>query len=95
MESANDPHVLAEERVVAVVNLAQRRVMSSVLTPCGTRMRCTSVRSGLSLKSIGDLLGHRTLETTCVYLRLAVDDLRDVALPLPAAADRSAPGVAS
>ena len=26
---------------------------------------------------------------------LAVDDLRDVALPLPAAADRSAPGVAS
>ena len=27
--------------------------------------------------------------------RLAIDDLRDVALPLPAAADRSAPGVAS
>ena len=53
------------------------------------------LRSGLSLKSIGDLLGHRTLESTCVYLRLAVDDLRDVALPLPAAADRSAPGVAS
>lgn len=53
------------------------------------------LRSGLSLKTIGDLLGHRTLESTCVYLRLAVDDLRDVALPLPAAADRSAPGVAS
>ena len=34
MESANDPHVLTEERVVAVVNLAQLRVMSSVLTPC-------------------------------------------------------------
>ena len=53
------------------------------------------LRSGLSLKTIGDLLGHRTLDSTCVYLRLAVDDLRDVALPLPAAADRSAPGVAS
>ena len=53
------------------------------------------LRSGLSIKTIGDLLGHRTLESTCVYLRLAVDDLRDVALPLPAAADRSAPGVAS
>ena len=53
------------------------------------------LRSGLSLKTIGDLLGHRTLESTGVYLRLAVDDLRDVALPLPAVVDRSAPGVAS
>ena len=53
------------------------------------------LRSGLSLKTIGDLLGHRTLESTCVYLRLAVDDLRDVALPLPAAVDRAAPGAAS
>jgi integrase/recombinase XerD len=41
------------------------------------------LRSGLSLKTIGDLLGHRTLESTCVYIRLAVDDLRDVALDLP------------
>ena len=49
----------------------------------------------LSLKTIGDLLGHRTLESTCVYLRLVVDDLRDVALSLPAAVDRSGPGVAS
>ena len=53
------------------------------------------LRSGLSLKTIGDLLGHRTLESTCVYLRLAVDDLRDVALSLPAAVDSTAPGVAS
>ena len=53
------------------------------------------LRSGLSLKTIGDLLGHRTLESTCVYLRLAVDDLRDVALSLPTALDRSAPEVAS
>lgn len=41
------------------------------------------LRSGLSLKTIGDLLGHRTLESTCVYLRLAIDDLRDVPLDLP------------
>ena len=53
------------------------------------------LRSGLSLKTIGDLLGHRTLESTCVYLRLAVDDLRDVALPLPPTVDRRAPEVAS
>jgi integrase/recombinase XerD len=41
------------------------------------------LRSGVSLKTIGDLLGHRTLESTCVYLRLAVEELRDVALDLP------------
>jgi site-specific recombinase XerD len=44
------------------------------------------LRSGLPLKTIGDLLGHRTLESTCVYLRLATDDLRDVPLNLPAGA---------
>ncbi len=41
------------------------------------------LRQGTSLKVIGDLLGHRSTESTCVYLRLATDDLRDVALPLP------------
>jgi site-specific recombinase XerD len=35
------------------------------------------------LKTIGDLLGHRSVESTGVYLRLQVEDLRDVALPLP------------
>lgn len=53
------------------------------------------LRSGVSLKTIGDLLGHRTFESTCVYLRLAVDDLREVALDLPASVDRCAVGVAS
>lgn len=41
------------------------------------------LRRGVPLKAISDVLGHRSLEATCVYLRLAVDDLRDVALPLP------------
>ncbi len=44
------------------------------------------LREGASLKTIGDLLGHRSAEATGVYLRLDVDDLRDVALPLPATA---------
>jgi site-specific recombinase XerD len=42
------------------------------------------LRQGVSLKAIGDVLGHRNAERTCVYLRLAVEDLRDVALSLPA-----------
>ena len=41
------------------------------------------LRQGTSLKSIGDLLGHRSTESTCVYLRLHVDDLRCAALPRP------------
>lgn len=41
------------------------------------------LRQGTSLKAIGDLLGHRSPESTCVYLRLQVDDLRGAALSLP------------
>jgi integrase/recombinase XerD len=42
------------------------------------------LRRGVSLKTIGDLLGHRSTESTCVYLRLNLEDLREAALPLPA-----------
>lgn len=38
---------------------------------------------GVSIKTIGDLLGHRVTESTEVYLRLSLDDLRGVALQLP------------
>jgi len=41
------------------------------------------LRRGVPLKAIGDVLGHRTMESTSVYLRLAVEDLRGVALDLP------------
>jgi site-specific recombinase XerD len=38
---------------------------------------------GVSIKTIGDLLGHRVTESTEVYLRLSFDDLTGVALQLP------------
>jgi site-specific recombinase XerD len=41
------------------------------------------LRQGASVKAIGDLLGHKNIESTSTYLRLQVEDLRDVALPLP------------
>lgn len=47
------------------------------------------LRRGVALKTLGDLLGHRTAESTCVYLRLATDDLRSVALALPRQAARA------
>ncbi len=37
----------------------------------------------VGVKAIGDLLGHTSLQATSVYLRLQIDALRDVALPLP------------
>jgi integrase/recombinase XerD len=41
------------------------------------------LHQGLSLKTIGDLLGHRSPESTAIYLRLATDDLREVGLHIP------------
>ena len=38
---------------------------------------------GVGVTTIGDLLGHRSLEGTCVYLRLDMKALRAVALPVP------------
>jgi len=43
------------------------------------------LRRGVGIKAIGDVLGHRDLESTCVYLRLDIDALRGVALEVPGA----------
>jgi len=42
------------------------------------------LRGGVSLKVIGDVLGHRSAQSTAAYLKLATEDLRSVALDLPA-----------
>lgn len=41
------------------------------------------LRQGASTKDIGDIFGHRHTTSTSAYLRLDVDDLRQVALPVP------------
>ena len=41
------------------------------------------LRKGVPLKVLGDLLGHKNAESTSVYVRLSIDDLRDVALDVP------------
>ena len=38
---------------------------------------------GVGMKAIGDLMGHRSLVSTSIYLRLQADALREVALPVP------------
>jgi site-specific recombinase XerD len=41
------------------------------------------LKSGTPLKTIGDILGHCTAESTSMYLRLATGDLRGVSLAVP------------
>jgi site-specific recombinase XerD len=41
------------------------------------------LNAAVPLKSIGDLLGHRSAESTHVYLRLDTDDLRAISIDLP------------
>ena len=41
------------------------------------------LRAGISIKPIGDILGHRSAASTMIYLKLATDDLRAVALEIP------------
>ena len=38
------------------------------------------LKNGTPVKTIGDILGHRTAESTSIYLRLAIEDLREVPL---------------
>jgi site-specific recombinase XerD len=41
---------------------------------------------GVGIKTIGDLMGHNSLISTAIYLRLQTDTLREVALPVPSEA---------
>ena len=69
-----------------------RRLAAVGVVPAGKRgahllrhSRAVSLlRGGVSLKVIGDVLGHRSERSTVPYLKLATEDLRTVALDLPA-----------
>jgi hypothetical protein len=41
------------------------------------------LRAAVPSKVIGDVLGHRASASTAVYLKLATDDLRKIALDVP------------
>jgi site-specific recombinase XerD len=75
----------------AIANVFQRHVHRSGLpltghSPYGLRhgFAMRLLERGVGIKAIGDLLGHHTLESTAVYLRLNTEALRDVALAVPA-----------
>jgi site-specific recombinase XerD len=74
----------------AINNLYQKRIRESGLPLLGTSVYCLRhtfamrlLSRGVGVKLIGDVLGHRSLEGTCAYLRLDIAMLRDVALAVP------------
>jgi integrase/recombinase XerD len=73
----------------AIAEAFRRHVRASGLplhdaSPYGLRhgFAMRLLERSVGVKAIGDLLGHRSLDATRVYLRLHIDALRDVALPL-------------
>ena len=74
----------------SVMDVLEHRLRCSGLNlpPFGTHVLRHSfamrlMQQGVDIKAIGDALGHRDIESTSVYLRLDVDELRTVALPAP------------
>ena len=74
----------------AVHDVLEHRIKRSglELPQCGSHVLRHSfalnlLRQGIGMKTIGDALGHRDIESTFVYLRLDLDDLREVAQPAP------------
>jgi integrase/recombinase XerD len=74
----------------AIHNILELRIAQSGLKipPIGSHVLRHSLavhllRRGVGLPAIGAALGHHDPESTSVYLRLAIDDLREVGLPVP------------
>jgi site-specific recombinase XerD len=72
-------------------NMVERRLEAAGVLTKGKRgphafrhARAVSMlRAAVSVKEIGDLLGHRAADSTMPYLKLATEDLRAVALEIP------------
>lgn len=82
----------------AVHDILEHRITLSGmdLPPMGSHVLRHSLavdllRRGVNLPTIGATLGHRDVESTAVYLRLAVDDLREVGLPVPESTSATVP----
>jgi site-specific recombinase XerD len=76
----------------SLYRLVRDRITAAGIGPEGRRgshafrhARAVSMlRAAVPIKEIGDLLGHRSAHATAAYLKLATDDLRVVALEIPA-----------
>ena len=79
----------------ALVKRALRHIVSKAVKDAGidaptgrTRiLRHTAatqlIRSGATIKEISDILGHRSIDTTCIYAKLDTASLEEAAMPWP------------
>ena len=73
--------------------LVRRRIAAAGVRPVGKRgphvfrhaHAVGLLRATVPMKTISDLLGHRSSRSTAIYLKLDSEELRAVALPLPTA----------
>jgi integrase len=71
--------------------MVQQRLSAADVTPPGKRgphvfrhaRAVELLRASVPQKIIGDVLGHRSTQSTNAYLKLATEDLRAVALDVP------------
>jgi site-specific recombinase XerD len=83
--------------MVRIYSEVRRRIEAASITLNGKRgphifrhARAVSLlRASVSRKVIGDVLGHRSMESTIPYLKLATEDLRAIALEIPGQEVRS------
>ncbi len=72
-------------------SVVRRRLLDAGIEPAGRHgthafrfaRAISMMRASVPLKCIGDLLGHRAADSTQTYVRLAMDDLRELSLDLP------------
>jgi site-specific recombinase XerD len=46
------------------------------------------IRTGATMKEIADVLGHSSIDTTCIYAKVDIPSLKEVAMPWPKEARR-------
>lgn len=84
-------------RMARIYSEVRRRMEAAGVKPSGKRgphifrhARAVSLlRASVPRKVIGDVLGHRSTESTIPYLKLATEDLRTIALEIPGQEVRS------
>ena len=77
--------------MVRIYSEVSRRIEAAGITLSGKRgphifrhaRAVTLLRASVPRKVIGDVLGHRSTESTIPYLKLATEDLRAIALEIP------------
>lgn len=84
-------------KLSVLANIVRRRLDNAGIKPAGKNgshifrhaRAVEMLRAAVPQKVIGDLLGHRSTESTAPYLKLATEDLRAIALDVPGREVRS------